>query len=421
MFDQLRIVDELLKRRQIKRAEMLINRQMRRKNGGQHALWLIQRARTRLMTGRPAAALDDLLRAQILQPELFTHVINLQILADSYFARFESSTVGFVERGDAQIAENLYQQMIEKFPNHENIGWAYYQRGRLFLASDRVQDAVTAFKIAAEKPSVSTPSLTAYCYERLAFVYFYEDRQFTQALTAINKAIVEYPASEDPAWLVQAHLFKSRILRGAGEISAALDSARIALTAAERTANSSQSPLPEALFAFGEILSLIDGQEKAAVQTLERFLEISRRPVGIDVTWARVHELLGDLYFKVGNFEASVVAYSSVLQLNPHYPWEVEIYQRIARAYYRLGQYEKVLEILDYSRNIASNDDHDIDYPFYNLYGAACLALKRFDQAAANFEKALELASSHSLIAEKMRQYRDMAINRQPINTIDIR
>lgn len=420
MFDQLRIVDELLKRRRVKRAEMLINRQMRRKHG-QHALWMIQRARTRLLTGRPAAALDDLLRAQLLQPELFEHVINLQILADTYFARFESSTVGFIERGDAQTAEQLYQQMIDHFPNYENIGWGYYQRGRLFLASDRVQDAVKAFKAAAERPSPSTPSLTAYCYERLAFVYFYEDRSFLEAITAINKAMAEYPANEDPSWRVQAYLFRSRILRSMNEMAAAVDSARMAVVIAEKTVNVSRSLLPEALFTFGELLSTIEGQEKAAVQTLERFLEVSRRPVGIDVTWARVYELLGDLYFKTSSFEASVMAYSSVLQLNPHYPWEDEIYYRIARAYYRLGQYEKVIDTLDYSLNMTSVDGRGIDYPFYNLYGAACLVLRRYDHAASSFEKALQLASSHALVADQMRHYRDMAINHQPVNPIDIR
>jgi tetratricopeptide (TPR) repeat protein len=420
MFDQLRIVDELLRRHRIKRAEMLINRHIRQKHG-QHAIWLIQRARTRLLTGRPAAALDDLLRAQLVQPELFDHVINLQILADCYFARFESSTVGFVERNDAQIAEELYQRIIEAFPNYENIGWAYYQLGRLFLASDRVQEAVASFNAAIQKPTLSTPSLIAYCYERLGFVYFYEDREFLQALGAINAAIESYPPGEDRSWLVQAYLFKSRVLRGTGEIAGALEAARTAAAIAERTSTNTQSLLPEALFALGEILSAIDKQEKAAIQTFERFLEVSRRPVGIDVTWARVHELLGDLYFKTGNFEASLVAYSAVLQLNPHYPWEDEIYYRIARAYYRLGQYEKVIDTLDYSLGITSGDGGNIDYPFYNLYGAACLALKHYEQAAEHFEKALQLASSHVLVAEKMRQYRDMAINHQTTNLIDIR
>ncbi len=408
MFDQLRIVDELLKSRRVKRAEMLINRQIRRKKG-QDAIWLIQRARSRLLTGRPAAALDDMLRAQTLQPELLDHVINLQILADCYFARFESSTVGFVERNDALIAERLYQQIITAFPEYNNVGWAYYQLGCLFLTGDRVDEATTAFQTALQKPAQTTPSLTAYSHERLAFIYFYEHRQISQALKSIRDAINAYPHFEDKSWLVQAYLLQSRILRSMGDIDAALEASQKAVRLAKK-ADTSQQLLAEALFTFGELLSVAGGQETASIQTLERFLEVSRRPIGIDVTWARVHEILGDLYFKLSNFEASVAAYNLVLQFNPHYPWEDAIYHRIARAYYQLGSYDKVIEALKRAFEMAANDGREVDYQLYTLYGAACLAAKQYDAAVDAYEKALHQTSAYAEISDQLRQYRDFAL-----------
>ncbi len=419
MFDQLRIVDELLKKRRVKRAEMLINRQMRRKKG-QDAIWLIQRARTRLLTGRPAAALEDMQRAQALQPELLDHVINLQILADCYFARFESSTVGFVERNDAQIAVRLYQRIITEFPEYNNVGWAYYQLGCLHLAGDRASDAARAFQTALQKPAQATPSLAAYSHERLAFICFYEDRQIAQALASINNAISAYPHFEDKSWLVQAYLLKSRILRSMADVDTALDASQKAVLLAKQSGISPHL-LAEALFTFGELLSVVGGQETAAIQTLERFLEVSRRPVGIDVTWARVHEILGDLYFKLSNFEASVLAYNLVLQFNPHYPWEDSVYHRIARAYYHLGAYDKVIEALKRAFEMAASDGHEVDYQLYTLCGAAHLALKQYAQAAQAYEKALDLTSAYDDISEQLRQYRDFALSQRASGSSDTR
>jgi len=77
---------------------------------------------------------------------------------------------------------------------------------------NHIDEAAVCFTHALLKQS-HVPALTAYCYERLGFIAFYESRELRSAVTFLQKAIATYPANDARLWLVQAHTLHSRILR----------------------------------------------------------------------------------------------------------------------------------------------------------------------------------------------------------------
>src|SRR5215216_1410086 len=124
-------VDELLNKRDIKRAEVLIARYLRAElSAPEHARLLISRARARLLSARIDDALEDLNHARELMLDEFETPLTLELLADCHFARFELASVGFTDRSDTAQALATYERILESFPKYSNRGWIYYQRGR---------------------------------------------------------------------------------------------------------------------------------------------------------------------------------------------------------------------------------------------------------------------------------------------------
>jgi tetratricopeptide (TPR) repeat protein len=412
MRDQRTLIEALLHKREVKKAEVLIARGLRSEaNHIKQAELFVQRARTRLLTARPEAAIDDLLKARALEENVLDSPINLELLADAYFARFELSSVGFAERSDALQAETLYQRIITDFANYENLGWIYYQLGRVYLTNNRVEEALSCFQQALLSPSHVSP-LTAYCYERLGFVAFYEQRDLNRSLTFLSKAVDTYPLNEDRNWLVQVHILRSRVLREMYQPGMALREAEKALNLASSRRSDRRATLAEALLTTGELLSTIDGREKDVVSHLEQFLQVCKRPLGVDVTWSRVYEMLGDAYFKVGRFDDSLTAYNAVLQFNPYHPWEVSIYHRIARVYYQIGNYQKAVEAIHRALEVANSDGYDLDYRLYDVFGNAHFALGRYDKAAEAYANALRLAPPNQESIDKIRRYHQFSLQK---------
>jgi tetratricopeptide (TPR) repeat protein len=412
MRDQRTLIEALLHKREVKKAEVLIARGLRSEaNHIKQAELLVQRARTRLFTARPEAAIDDLLKARALEENVLDSPINLELLADAYFARFELSSVGFAERSDALQSETLYQRIITDFSNYENLGWIYYQLGRVYLTNNRVEEALSCFQQALLSPSHVSP-LTAYCYERLGFVAFYEERDLNRSLTFLSKAVDTYPLNEDRNWLVQVHILRSRVLREMYQPGMALREAEKALNLAFSRKSDRRATLAEALLTTGELLSTIEGRERDVVSHLEQFLQVCKRPLGVDVTWSRVYEMLGDAYFKVGRFDDALTAYNAVLQFNPYHPWEVSIYHRIARVYYQIGNYQKAVEAIHRALEVANSDGYDLDYRLYDVFGNAHFALGRYDKAAEAYANALRLAPPNQESIDKIRRYHQFSLQK---------
>ncbi len=406
MQEQLQAVDALLRQHRVKKAEILLAKLLRSLTSPQEqGTAMIYRARTRLLNGRPEAAIDDLLKVRLLAPQAYETVMAQELLADCFFARFELSSVGFADRNDAHQAQVIYRRIIDTEPGYDNLGWVYYQSGRVFLSENRVEEAAGCFQQALLSPS-HVPALTAYCYERLGFMAFYEQRDSARALAFLNKAIDTYPIKEERAWLVQIYILRCRVLREIGQVDAALQSAEKAL---ELASGGLRTGLAEALLARAELLVGVERRERDVIATLEQFRAVSRRPLGVDVTWARVHEMLGDAYSATGRYEDAVIAYRAVLQYNPYHPWEVSIYYRVGRAYYQLGQYERAVTTLEHAIRSAESEGHPHDYRLYDACGNAYFALGQYGKAAMAYENALK--SAHSANVDRIRQYYQFSLN----------
>jgi tetratricopeptide (TPR) repeat protein len=186
-------IEDFLARNEIKKAEIAIAKYLRSElDSLERAQMLIYRARARLRSARPEEAIDDLLTAREISQQLFEKPEILELLGDAYLARFEMASVGFADRSDTGQASQYYQHIVNQFPNYSNLGWVYYQLGRIALTNNTVEMAESYFQRALLTPS-HVRALTAYCYERLGFVAFYEKRDLDLALGFFNKAIDTIP------------------------------------------------------------------------------------------------------------------------------------------------------------------------------------------------------------------------------------
>jgi tetratricopeptide (TPR) repeat protein len=416
MQESFRLIEESFAKRDIKKAEVLIAKLLRSSPTKQERVQaLILRARARLMSARPDDALDDIKTVQSIDPSALKNPALLELFGDSHFARFELASVGFADRSDTVTALQTYEHILRDYPDYENLGWIDYQMGRALLTDNHVEAANECFHKGLLAPS-HYAALTAYCYERLAFIAFYEARDYKQALTLINKAVDTYPPGEDRRWLVQVHVLRCRILREMHRFDQALWAAEMALSVAS-SSGESKAGLAEALLAAGELLALMDGHEREVIAQLQQFMQISKKPLGVDVTWSRVQEMLGDAYLKTGQYLLAAGAYEATLQFNPYHPWELSLYFRIARAFYQAGDYERAIQSIYRMLAAAHAEGQSVsDYRVYDVLGNALYALRRYDDALDAYRQALQMAPPNADNLDKIRTYHDFALElRRPV------
>lgn len=382
-------VESLINQREFKRAEVAIAKKLRNDlSSGEKATGLLYRAKLRLLTGRANDSVVDLDEIKRLSSPIQSSDSPefLEVLADAHFQRYEQATVGFADKNDLEVAITTYRILITQHEHYINLGWIYYQFGRLELVRGNASQAEQCYKAALFQPSYVT-ALTAYCYERLAYVALYEQRDYRQALVLIDKALATYPANDSVIWLFQSYLLKSKIYQYI-DLNKALESAKKALSLAS-TGNLSKIVLAEALFAVADLSSKSRGLERDVIEYAQQFLHISKTPVGIDVTWSRSHELLGNAFFAMGRYEQAVNAYLNMLQFNPYHPWDNAIKLRIAQCHHRMGHYQKVIDLLV---KVANGNDVSGDYQTFEMLGHAYFALERHSDAKDAYEKAHKLA-----------------------------
>lgn len=408
MNDHLQTLDLMFAKEEIKKAEILIAKLMRIDLlPSERSRLLIYRARTRLLSARPEDALDDLSTVASLNPLAYEAAPTLELKADCYLARFELASVGFADRNDIKSAEEIYHKILEQFPNYENTGWIYYQLGRVFIAANNIQAAIECFQQSLLHPS-HVVSLTAYCYERLGFIAYYEERNSQKAIAFLNRAIDTFTSQSNHNWLIQVHILRGRVFHSLGDDENAQQVIQNALQLSSSTEK--KQAYAEALLAAGEIFSEIEGRDREVIQYLQQFTQSAKRPLGIDVTWSRVHEMMGNAYFNVGQFNNALIGYQAALQFNPDHPWSLSLYYRIAQCYYHQRSYQNVLETIQQMQSVAKAEGEEInDYRVYDVLGNALFALKRYDQAVEAYQTALGIAPANAESLQKIQSYYDLA------------
>ncbi len=387
-------VDRYLDVGDLKRAEILIARLLRAsaQDSEDEAQVLLRRSRVRLLSEKPDEALNDLEACLTMQPRLADLPQVRELQADISFARFELAPVGFADRADADRALACYDLLIEHYPEYANLGWLLYQRGRVLISADQTEEAVQAFRQALEKPS-HIVALPALCYERLGFVELFDYRNPVSALAYFTQAARCYPAGENIGWLVQLHILRSRALREQRRYVEALVVARQALAIIDTSAPDYQRTLAEAYLAIGEALAHIPARDEDAIEYLVQFLLISKRPLGVDVTWSRVYETIADLSFRLQRYEQALTSYLNTLAFNPYHPLAANLFYQIAQCYYRTESYKKAVETIEQMQQLANTDNAPIrDHRVYNVLGNAWFSLKKYQQAAEAYQQALALS-----------------------------
>ncbi len=406
MLDDLHGVEDLLARNEVRKAEVSIAKYLRLPlSDVERARGLVVRAKTRLRSARPEDAMDDLLTARKTLPEQFEQPEIIELLADCHMARYELASVGFADRQDTKAAQQHYEAILKQFPDYANEGWLHYQLGRIALTDNNIDQAEVYLKRALLLPS-RVHGLTAFCYERLGFIAFYERRELRLALGLLDKAVDTYPATENPSWLVQVHMLRSRVLREQRKYQAALRSAEQAVAVATGSGPENRASLAEALLTAGELLTGFEGREQDVIEYLQQFLQISKKPLGVDVTWSRVHEMLGDAYFARSQYELASDAYEAALQYNPYHPWSISLHYRLARSYYQRNQYAQTVDTIRRLIDAAASDGEDIqDYRIFDVLGNAYFALAEYEWAVESYRIALDKAPLNAEGLDKIMKY----------------
>jgi len=339
-------VEALINQRNFKRAEVLLSKLTRIHESPEIAQKAaVYRAKLRLLMGRPNEALN-LLDAVGLASAPDAAPDYIELVADSYFQRYELAIVGFADKTDLQNAHDIYSRILDEHPQYANRGWIHYQLGRLLLISAQTFEAEHHFKQALFQPS-HLVTLTAFTYERLAYVALYEHRSPLQALTFVDKAIATYPANEPRAWLVQALILKSKICQYI-DLNQAISVARQAHQLATSRGSRVGRPLiAESWFTMADLASRSKGREREVIEYALKFLQLSRSPLGVDVTWSRAHEMLAESYFALKSYDQALTAYQTMLDFNPYYPWISAVRLRMAECYYHLGQPLKAIRLCE--------------------------------------------------------------------------
>lgn len=398
-------IEQARQARDFKKAESLFAKLLKNlSHNDERARALMERARMRLLVGRTENALEDLQEAIILDPSLEHDPRTLEIEADSVFQRFELAAIGFTDRENLHTAKQLYERILSEYPNYENLGWVLYQLGRVELAQDNATVAFQKFSEAFFKPSY-IKAHTAYCFERLAFLAFYEQRDYFQAQTLIQKAIDTYPSQESSTWLLQAYLFLGRVQQ-TQNTDKALSTIKKALSMAS---GAPKSLMAEVLFTLADALSKKGGTEKEVVEHLQSFLQFSKPPIGVDVTFGRVYEMLGNAWYGLQRYEQALNAYQNALQFNPYHPWEEAIKYRISQLYYLMQNYQKTIQTLE---QMLGNKGEEVDYRIYEILGNAYFALGDYSKAKKHYQQVLEVAPP-TVDLKSVRNYYETAVKKE--------
>lgn len=407
MDDRLAAIDSALATNDVRKAEVLIAKLLRNDNisSNLRASVQLRRANARLSSGRPDDALEEIQSVLALRPELAELPEVKLLLGDVYFARFIYAEFGFADRSNTDRALGYYDAVLQQQPDYPQRGWIYYQRGRIFLSENKVDAATEDLQKALLAPN-KPPYLHAYTYERLGFIALFEQRAPTQAVSYLDQAIKHFPKGNSVAWVAQAHILRSRALRELKDYRKALKAASTALDILDPDAQDYRQTLTETHLAIGEVLALIPGREADAINHLLQFLQNSKRPLGVDVTWSRVYETLGNLSIKLQRYEQAIDAFHASLQFNQYHPWEVNIHYQIARCYYRMRAYERVIDAVGHMQEAAAKENQSItDYRVYYVLANAYFALERYHDAARAYQLALDLAPPGADNLDKINQY----------------
>jgi len=312
-------------------------------------------------------------------------IVLKEALADAYLMRFENALVGFASKIDIESAKQLYEQIIHSETTYDNIGWIYYQYGRVLLALDDNTQAEKSFKFALFNRSPLV-HLTALCYERLAFIAYYDQHQPEQAITFMQKAIQTYPLNDSSIWRIQAYITMANMLKNISTnkaIEVLDDAIHIARKDGIITTVDGASIMAEIHFAQVEINSHIENYQQV-IEIAQVFFQMSKSPLGVDVTWARVYEMLGDAYMQQNAIEEAIVAYENTLQFNPYHPLHEAIKYRIAELLVHEHRYEETVSRLKQLIHDIESEGSVIDNP--SIYLMLSLAYQQLGKQAESIK-----------------------------------
>ena len=405
--DLLRDCEGLLARNELRRAEVAVARALRTSPDLRtRVALLLLRARARLNDARPAEALDDLQAVLKLEPQRLHSPGLLELRGDCHLVRYELASVGFADHSDTVAAAGCYERILRVTPNYENVGRVYFQLGRLALIGNDVAMARERFLTALLAPS-HMAALSALCFERLGYIALYEERSLPRALGLLDKAIATLPVDGNLAWLIQVHLLRSRVLHEQQNYPSAIAAAETAVSLAA----SEPAVLAEALLTLAEFLAGAEGRQQEVIRHLQHYLQITQVPPGQDVTWARVHELLGDAWFGLGHNGEAVAAWLEALHYNPDNPWSASVQHRIARSLYQQGDYQAAAQAIEGLLIIAEGESVPAAYfQLYFMLGHSRLRLGNYHGARYALEQALKLAPAGTEGLEQFRSYQQQAM-----------
>ncbi|MBX7256090.1 MAG: tetratricopeptide repeat protein [Candidatus Hydrogenedentes bacterium] len=285
--------------------------------------------------------------------------------------------------GDSQLAlgkrdeaRRLYTQVAMGEPNTYQGSVAYGKLGDMEVEDGRFGEAI---KLLEARLEVATSTEGhEHIYMTLANAYKHSGR-LPEAEKTLRELIDFFPESE---LAPKAYVELSRVLDQAGRRPEAL---RVATYAKNRFPEDG-----ELLRNYSAMQSLV-GDEKAAAQGLVEGIRSGDRTPGILLSAAKS---LG----KIGDFEEARFNLDQLMSLYPTSPEAFDGQILLAQLLYKNGDAIKALENLDEMEQLYARKPQRL--PIYTARGGIYKDLGLAEKAAGDFEKAAELTTESSVLAE---------------------
>ncbi|MCY3741464.1 MAG: tetratricopeptide repeat protein [Candidatus Poribacteria bacterium] len=296
--------------------------------------------------------------------------------------------IAYLEAGQYNRAVPEFEAAIKLDPNF--IG-AHAALCRAYLEQNELENASTAVASALKLDANYQPALLLYgtiieAYHDKGKAYL-DDRQYTEAVAALQKAITldaDLDDNSQDSHPENIHLYVH------------LGAAYIGMKAYQEAVEALQ-------YAIAQDADLVDAHYNLGYAYVEqgasdKAIPHLERAIAIAPHLKRAHYNLARAYRESGNLEAATNAITETLRLDPNYQRAHELTDRIKQEHYNRGitylNDERYSEAVTAFQN-AITLDSDLAVAHYNL-GLAYLKMETYPRAVSSLEKTIVLDPNHT-------------------------
>lgn len=272
------------------------------------------------------------------------------------------------QRGDTELATEAFDTYLKRFPDAPKRGDAIYYQALLYRQSHR-NDLAAKCLLHVPEPLL----LPSHSLDLLRGQVYADVGDWDRAVAATERIDDQ---SLEPESRAQVQFVRSLAYRGAGNLSAAAKSMRLASDEA------SSSLRPQILLELAVTLTRM-AKHSDALEVLRNDL-----PQAAHATAPRANRLAGDLSYHLGDYDGALAYYSTLIERHQSSEHFGPAVLGLLSAHLAANRFEAVLKQFDRYRQMLEKPHHNRGA---YLAGSAASAIGHHNEAAEYFKHASEL------------------------------